>query len=58
MSRKRFFELSKEITDRYLLILEETPTNSKYLKYLTDSCLTFTSFVAYVNDEFDNDAHE
>jgi len=49
----RFFEIAQEITDRYLQILELTPKEATYRRYLTESCLLFTSFVAFVADDWD-----
>jgi hypothetical protein len=44
-------DLAKIITDSYLSILELCPKDCKHLKYLTESCLLFTSFIAFLHDD-------
>lgn len=58
MNNNKFFELASEIGEKYKEILEYTPKDSKHLKYLTESCLLFASFVAYVNDDIEKTSKE
>lgn len=46
----KFLELASEISSKFVEILEETPKDSKHLKYLVESSVLFASFVAFTMD--------